>query len=137
MKRAFFITVSLFIVLSGLSTAYGHEKLDIAEFNSRPEAFDGRIVEVSAKVISISADSKSMELFDSESRTMIQVRLAQLPKAERSALMKSDVRLVSVAGRASMVDGRITIVAQKVEALRLVNNVADASAESCRVNLVN
>ena len=128
MKRTFLLTVSL-LTLTGLAMAHGHHnQIDRAYFNVRPEDFDGRVVEISAQVIAINADSKSMELFDSDSRTLIQVRLTQLPKAERTALMRSNVRRVSVSGRASMVDGRLTINAQRITALPLENNAKDQAS---------
>lgn len=120
MNLAFRLAASL-ILLTGfaaLAAAQSLQKpLAIADLTSHPETANGRVVEISARVIAISADSKSMELFDSDSKTTIQVRLAQLPKSERSVLMQSDVRRVTVTGRAWMVSGRMVIDAQKVEAL--------------------
>jgi hypothetical protein len=69
-----------------------------------------------------------MELFDSQSRTVIQVRLTQLSKAERAALMRSNVRRVAVSGRAWMVGGRLTIDAQKVAPLPVENNAKDQTS---------
>ena len=122
MNRTLSLTIS-FLMFTGLAVAHG--RTNQIDFNNRPEDFDGRIVEVSAQVIAINADSKSMELFDSQSRTVIQVRLTQLPKAERTALMRSNVRRVSVSGRASVVGGRLTIDAQKVAALPIENSGKD------------
>jgi|SRR5215813_7476271 len=106
MKRAFLLTIS-FLMLTGVAVADSRK--------GEPEA--PKEVEISARVIAIGADSKSMELFDSASSTMIQVNLKQLPKAERSALMLSSVRRVSVSGRASTVAGRMVIEAQKIVVL--------------------
>ena len=43
------------------------------------------------------------------------VQLAQLSKAERKALIRSDVREVLVRGQVSMVAGRLTIHAESVQ----------------------
>jgi len=111
------LTLSFLIVicLAGLTMARGaDERLKIADFVSDPESFAGRTVEVEARVVAISADGKSLELFDSQSHTRISVQLAQLPKTERKALICLDVREVLVRGRVSMVAGRMTIHAESV-----------------------
>jgi len=116
MKRAFLLTIS-FLMLTGVAEAESRK--------GEPEA--AKEVEISARVIAISADSKSMELFDSASSTMIQVNLKQLPKAERSALMLSSVRRVSVSGRASTVAGRMVIEAQKIVVLPITTGENETS----------
>ncbi|HJZ82667.1 MAG TPA: hypothetical protein VKD91_20045 [Pyrinomonadaceae bacterium] len=119
MIRASKFTV-FFLILAkfGLAAAHGSDNRTVITYlNNDSEAFGGRLVEVKAKVIAINADSKSLELFDSESRTTIRVNLAQLPKAERSALVQSGARRVMVFGRAWVIAGRMVIDAQKVEAL--------------------
>jgi hypothetical protein len=118
MKLTFRLTLSFFIVISfaGLTMAHGAgERLNIADFVSDPDGFAGRTVEVEARVVAINADGKSLELFDSPSHTRISVQLAQLPKTERKALIRSDVREVLVRGRISMVAGRLTIHAESVQ----------------------
>lgn len=112
---AFFILVTATAVLATTDGRYS--KIKIADYCSHFEALNGRLVEVNAKVIAINADSNSMELFDSESRTMIVVKMGALAKSQRNALIGSDVRRVTVAGRASMVGGRLVIDAQKIEAI--------------------
>ena len=118
MKLTFRLTLSLLIVVSfaGLTMARGaDERLKIADFASGPDGFAGRTVEVEARVIAINADGQSLELYDSPSRTRISVQLAQLSKTERKALICSDVREVLVRGRASVVAGRLTIHAERVQ----------------------
>ena len=128
MNRTFFLS-ALLVLLTGataMATTDGrYTKINIADFCNHPEALNGRLVEISARVIAINADSNSMELFDSESRTMIVVKMAGLPKAERSALVNNDIRRATVAGRASMVDGRLVIDAQRIQAASL-----DAGAQA-------
>lgn len=120
MKYAFFLAMFLTSV-TGFGTAVSardlNETVSFLDFRTNPELFEGRVVEVSARVIAISADSKSMELFESESRAVVRVRLDQITVAERKNLIKGDVRFVSVVGRAIMVKGRVVIDAQKVVAI--------------------
>ena len=124
-----FYLSALLVLLTGTAvlaaTDGRYSKINIADYCSHFEALNGRLVEVSAKVIAINADSNSMELFDSESRTMIVVKMAELPKSQRSTLIASDVRRVTVAGRASMVGGRLVIQAQKIEATPIVTTAKD------------
>ncbi len=100
--------------LAGVAVAGVNERVDIGDFRRDPESFTGRIVEVQARVIAINADGQSLVLFDSPSHTRLSVQLTQLPKTERMALMNADVRQVMVRGRASIVEGRLTIHAQSV-----------------------
>ena len=99
MNSTFRLTLSFLIVIcfAGLTMAHG------------------RTVEVQARVVAIHADGQSLELYDSASRTRISVQLAQLPKADRKALIRSDVREVLVRGQVSMVAGRLTIHAESVQ----------------------
>jgi len=114
----FTLSFLIVICIAGLTMAHGaDERLKIADFVSDPESFAGRTVEVKARVVAISADGKSLELFDSPSHTRISVQLAQLPKTERKALICSDVREVLVRGRVSMVAGRLTVHAESVRPL--------------------
>jgi hypothetical protein len=120
MKYAFFLAM----FLSGV-TGFGisanardlNETVSFLEFRTNPDVFEGRMVEVSARVIAISADAKSMELFDSESKAIVRVRLNQMTETARKNLIKGDVRHVSVVGRAIMMNGRVIIDAQKVVAI--------------------
>ena len=117
MKLMLRLTLSFLIVISlaGLTMAHDAERLKIADLASDPDGFAGRTVEVKARVGAINADGQSIELFDSLSYTRISVQLAQLPKTEREALIRSDVREVLVRGRLSVVAGRLTIQAESVE----------------------
>jgi hypothetical protein len=99
MKLMFRLTLSFLIVISFAGLTMAH----------------GRTVEVQARVIAINADGQSLELYDSPNRTRISVQLAQLPEAERKALIRSDVRELLVRGQASMVAGRLTIHAESVQ----------------------
>ena len=118
MSLTFRLTLSFLIVicLAGLSRAHSlDERLKIADFASDPERFAGRVVEIQARVVAINADGQSLELYDSPSHMRISVQLAQLPRTERKALIRSDVREVLVRGQVSMVSGRLTIHAESVQ----------------------
>jgi hypothetical protein len=110
------LALSFVIVMSlaGVAVAGLNERVDIGDFRRDPDSFAGRVVEVQARVIAINADGQSLVLFDSPSHTRLSVQLAQLPQTERMALMNADVREVVVRGRASIVEGRLTIHAQSV-----------------------
>ena len=117
MKKLILSTLSI-LLLAGFATAHGrYEPIKTAEFTAHPESYDGRLVEVRANIIAISADRKSLELFDSESRMMITVKLNQLQKSQRQALMHSPARRLLVYGQATVVGGRMVIDAHKVEAI--------------------
>jgi len=118
MNTALRFTLSLFIItfFAGLTFASSAgDQINLAEFADRPEALAGRNIEINANIIAINADGKSLELFDSQSRTRIDVRLTQLRKADRLTLLHSKVRRVSVSGRASVVAGRLTIDARRIQ----------------------
>lgn len=118
MNNAFRFIFSFAVVLcfAGLSLAStAGDRIDLTKFACHPEALAGRNIEVDANVIGFNADGKTLELFDSESRTRIDVRLTQLRKADRMALLHSNVRRVAVSGLASVIDGRLTIDAQSIQ----------------------
>ena len=75
-----------------------------------------------------------MELFDSESKTMIVVRLSQLRKSERSALINNDVRRVGVAGRVRMVGKRLMIDAERIEILPVETKLKDQTVPLAATN---
>ena len=120
MQRLFSLSLLFLIVISvsGLALADGlNDKVNSADYLTNPSAFESQIVEVKARVIAIHANSKSMELFDSNSKKMVVVKLGQLSKAERNTLIRSDVRQVAVTGRANMIGGKLTIDAHSVQIL--------------------
>jgi hypothetical protein len=127
------MTLAFLIIagFAGLTSARGVEdQINIADLASHPETFSGRVIEVSAQVIAISADAKSLELFDSQTRTRIDVRLTQLRKADRIALIHSNVRRVTVTGRVVPEAGRLTIEALKVQPIALAQAKGDSSSKS-------
>ena len=122
MNTALRYTLSLFIIIffAGLTfAATAGDQINLAEFANRPEALSGRNIEINANIIAINADGKGLELFDSQSRTRIDVRLTQLRRADRLTLLHSNVRRISVSGRASVVGGRLTIDARRIQSVAL------------------
>jgi hypothetical protein len=118
MHRLFYLSifVLIFTGCAGLAAANTtNDEINVVELRNHPELFDGRPVEITGRVIAINADSKSLELFDSESKTTLRVRLEGLARAQRDLLISSDVRRIRVVGRASMSRNRLVIAAEKVE----------------------
>jgi hypothetical protein len=109
-----FVIVTSFTAVA-MAARRGDERVNIADFASDPDSFAGRTVEVEARVVAINADGRTLELFDSPSHTRISVQLAQLPKSERLALIRSNVRELLVRGRAAVIAGRLTINANSVQ----------------------
>jgi hypothetical protein len=107
-----------------------NETVSFSEFRGNPEVFEGRIVEVNARVIAISADARSMELFESESKAIIKVTLGQMSEKDRKGLINGDVCQVLVVGRVVMTNGRVTIDAEKV----IRNEVVPTAVVSMIVN---
>ena len=117
MMKLIRLSLSIFL-LAGMAVAHGrYERIDTTDFVNRPGDYHGRLVELTADVIAISADAKSLELFDSRSRMMITVNLTQLQKSQRRALMHSPVRRLVVYGQAMVLGNQLTIDAHRVEAL--------------------
>lgn len=122
MMKIIRLTLSILLLAGGAAAHGNYEAIDTADFVARPEAYEGRLVEVRADVIAIGADSKSLQLFDGKSRMMIGVKLSQLSKAQRNALMRNPVRQLLVYGQVTVIGGRFVIDAHKVEALSLGRN---------------
>jgi len=113
-------TIRIFLslcFLTGLAAAQGsYQRLDTADFIDNPEFYQGRLVEVSAEVVSVNADGKTIHLFDAQKKALIGVSLTQLDMQLRSALLREPVHRLSVYGRVGMSDGRAIIDAHRVEA---------------------
>jgi hypothetical protein len=119
MTKLIRLTISLFLFAGWAAAHERYQPLDTTNFASHPETYEGQLVAVKADVIAISADSKSLELFDGQSRMIITVKLTQLSKAQRSALMHNPVRHLAVYGQATTSGGRLIIDAHKVQVLSL------------------
>ena len=109
------IAVLLLVGLAAASTVY--EPIDTTNFGNRADTYEGRLIAVTAEVCAVNADGRSIQLFDPQSKALIDVTLTQLKRVERRALMLNPVRRVSVYGRAEMRNGRLIIDAHQVVAL--------------------
>jgi hypothetical protein len=119
MTKIISLTISLFLFAGWAAAHERYQPLDTTNFASHPETYEGQLVAVRADVIAISADSKSLELFDGQSRMIITVKLTQLSKAQRSALMRNPVRHLAVYGQVTTSGGRLVIDAHKVQVISL------------------
>ena len=91
-----------------------YEPIDTTNFANRADTYQGRLVAVSGAVVAVNADGKSIQLFDTNTKALIEVRLLKLKKAQRNALMLNPVRNVSVYGKTEVRNGKLSIDAHKV-----------------------
>jgi len=103
-----------FLVIPAAAAGDGYEALETRDFR-RPEACQGRLVEVTAEVVSVSVDSKTLHLYDAQSKALIGVSLSKLTIEERRALILNPVHRISVYGRVDVKNGRLVIEADRVE----------------------
>jgi hypothetical protein len=98
----------------GLTDETGYSQIELKEFANRSAEWDGRRVAVTAEIISVSADARTLNVFDNDSKTLVGVSLSQLSKTQRLALVSGPVHRVSVYGRVEMKNGRALIKADQV-----------------------
>ena len=117
--RSFLLICFLAVVVAGQGREAGKDyaQVDLKDFVNRPADYLGRRVAVTAEVVSVSADYRAIDVFDSKSKALIGVSLTHLPKQLRQALILEPVRNVSVYGRVEMKRGRAVIKADKVTPL--------------------
>ena len=110
------IRLSLAILLfAGMATAgTSYEAVAPKDFVSHAESYQDRLVALTAEVRAVNADGNSVRLFDPASKVLIDVSVAQLTKQQRRAIMMTPVRLVSVNGRAVLINGKLVIEAHQV-----------------------
>ena len=106
------LTVLLLTAVAVAKDAY--EPIDTTNFANRADTYQGRLVAVSGAVVAVNADGKSIQLFDTNTKALIEVRLLKLKKAQRNALMLNPVRNVSVYGKTEVRNGKLSIDAHKV-----------------------
>jgi len=115
-----FLLICVFAVIAvaqGRDTDKDYTQVDLMNFAHRPADYLGRRVAITADVISVSADYRAIDVFDSRSKAIIGVSLTQLSRQMREALVNEPVRRVSVYGRIEMKRGRVVIKAEKVTPL--------------------
>jgi hypothetical protein len=108
------LTVLIFTAIAVANDSY--ETIDTTNFANRADSYQGRLVAVSGAVVAINADGKSIQIFDANTQALIEVRLLNLKKAQRNALVLSPVRKISVYGKTEIRNGKLSIDAHKVVA---------------------
>jgi len=106
------LTVLILAVVVVANDAY--EPIDTTNFSNRADSYQGRLVAVSGAVVAINADRKSIQIFDTHTKALIEVRLLNLTKAQRNSLMLNAVRKVSVYGKTEVRNGKLSIDAHRV-----------------------
>jgi len=98
----------------GITVENGYSQVELKEFANRSTDWDGRRVAVTAEIVSVSADARTLNVFDNDSKMLVGVSLSQLSKTQRLALVGGPVHRVSVYGRVEMKNGRAVIKADQV-----------------------
>jgi len=112
------IRVTLTVLLLAMVAVAGdaYEPIDTTNFANRADVYDGRLVTISGAVVAVKADGKSIQIFDTHTKALIEVNLLKLTKAQRNALILHPVRNVSVYGKTEVRNGLLSIDAHKVVA---------------------
>jgi len=108
------LTVLILAVVAVASDEY--EPIDTTNFANRADTYQGRLVAVSGSVVAVNADRKSIQIFDTNTKALLEVSLLKLTKAQRNALILNPVRKVSVYGKTEVRNGKLAIDAHKVVA---------------------
>jgi ABC-type uncharacterized transport system ATPase component len=93
-----------------------YREVNLSDVLRNPGVYTGQRVTLTAEILSLSADSRSIDLYDGLSRTMVSVSLASIRKAERRALLQAPVLRISVSGLVNLDRGQVVIEAERVEA---------------------
>jgi hypothetical protein len=108
------LTLTLLVLAVAVAASDAYEPIDTTDFSNRAGTYQGRLVTVSGAVVAVNADGKSMQLFDANTKALIEVSLLKLKKAERNKLMLNPVRNVAVYGKTEVRNGKLSINADKV-----------------------
>ena len=111
------------VVADSVANKNAYVSVDFRELSENPEAYAGRLVSFSGELISISAGGESLHLYDGRSPMVIGISLSQLKKSTRLALVNKPYHHISVFGRLSVTNGKITLEATRVEKLGSVETV--------------
>ena len=95
-------------------TDNAYAQIDLKEVASRSAELEGRRVAITAEIVSVSADARTLNVFDNDSKTLVGVSLAQLSKTQRQTLVNGPVHRVSVYGRVEVKNGKAIIKADQV-----------------------
>lgn len=91
-----------------------YAEIDLKEIANHAAEFVGRRVAITAEIVSVNADQRTLVVFDSTSKTLASVSLTQLTKSQRQTLIANPIHRVSVYGRVEVKNGRATIKADQV-----------------------
>jgi len=91
-----------------------YRQVALADCAGAPDEYQGKLVAVTAEVISVDAKYQGINLFDTNTKTLLGVSLTRLPKAQRRSLVQDPVLRVAVYGSVAMKGGRCMIEAHKV-----------------------
>lgn len=91
-----------------------YAQIDLKEISNRAVELDGHRVAITADIISIGADRRSLVVFDNNTKTLANVSLVQLGKTQRHSLITDPIHRVSVFGRVEIKNGRAVIKADQV-----------------------
>lgn len=91
-----------------------YQPLALEDCASAPDEYQGKLVTVTAEVISVDAKYQGINLFDTNTKTLMGVSLIRLPKAQRRSVVLEPVHRVSVYGSVATKAGRCVIEAHKV-----------------------
>ncbi len=92
----------------------GYTPMELKNIADHSSELEGRRVAVTAEIVSVNADFRSMNVFDQTSKAVVAVSLEQLSKSQRQALIHEPVLRVSVFGRIEMKNHRAVIKADQV-----------------------
>lgn len=95
---------------------FQYREVNVSDILRNPSIYTGQRVTLTAEILSLSADAKSIDLYDGLSRTMVSVSLVSIRKAARRALLQGPVHRISVSGLVNLDRGQVVIEAEHVEA---------------------
>src|SRR5678816_4393677 len=111
------------VVADSIANKSTYVSVDSRELAESPDAYAGRLVSFSGEIISISAGGGSLHLYDGRSPMVVDISLSQLKKSTRLALVNKPYHHISVFGRLSVTNGKITLEATRIERLGSVETV--------------
>ena len=110
----FICCLTLTALAQGKVADGGYAPVELKNIAGRASELEGRRVVVTAEIVSVNADFRSMNVFDQTSKTFVAVSLEQLSKSQRQALIHEPVLRVSVFGRIEIKNNRVVIKADQV-----------------------
>ncbi|MDX2041175.1 MAG: hypothetical protein SF097_07995 [Acidobacteriota bacterium] len=110
----FVCCLTLSVLAQSKAADNGYAPVELKNVVGQCSELEGRRVAVTAEIVSVSADVRSMSVFDNSSKTIVSVSLDQLSKSQRQSLINQPVLRVSVFGRVEVKNNRAVIKADQV-----------------------